>query len=138
MNSGWRNPRRNRAVPRSHVNSNHQRAKAVDMEPAAGTPAGAARRRSLLDIYNAALAVGGNEVLLEHGGLLLWPRNRVFPAPIPDRDGDGLPDNPVANPFNVAAMNAVQLARLHPMMRVAGNVTFRALFNAASHVHGSF
>jgi len=116
VGSGWRNPRRNRAA-NGVVNSNHQRGHAVDMAPVAAAGS-AARRRDLLEIYRAALAAGGTEVLLEQMANQLYPGNTDFPLPSaadPDRDGDGLPDNATHNGRNL-----------------------RTIFNEATHVHGSF
>lgn len=106
VSSGWRNPQRNLWAGSTVANSNHQHGGAVDMQPVGG-PTGAARRRALLDLYNAARGAGGRKVLLERKASQLYPGNDAFPEPTPenpDADGDGLPDAATHGGENLAAM----------------------------------
>lgn len=106
VSSGWRNPRRNIAAGSVIPNSNHQHGGAVDMQPTGGGT-GAARRRALLGVYNAALSAGGRMVLLEHNATQIYPGNTAFPEPSvadPDADNDGLPDGATYKGENLAAL----------------------------------
>ncbi|AKT41228.1 D-Ala-D-Ala carboxypeptidase family metallohydrolase [Chondromyces crocatus] len=98
ISSGWRNPRRNRAVNSTAANSNHQHGGAVDLQPSGtsnGTQGTVQHRAAYLELYNAALATPHNSVLLERNATPLYPRNEAVPVPSPadpDTNADGVPD----------------------------------------------